>query len=297
MKARHLLLIFSYLFFLNYSYAQEFQIKGLLTEENGLPLAGAIVENLKSKVKVSANFDGEYEITAKTGDTLKFYGSEKLKNCFEVKYFTVSNNENINVEILSKESLKNQLCKNIPKEFYIFIGKRISSETDYSYDECFINMNTNIVAAFEVVEQFYGNLNMKSITFKDSDHASIEPFPYLDTEYSLLFIVKYCDEYYLRYSKKIFETKNDEWALMYHPKNYLEIKGGSSHIETIHFKNKVKIKGRYNPNNLYPEYFDAPYYKQKSNYLKPLMGNYAKDYVALWLENNSEFTNRNANED
>jgi hypothetical protein len=297
MKTRHILIIFSFLVSCNYTYAQEFQIKGLLTEENGLPLAGAIVENLKSRVKVSANFDGEYEIAAKTGDTLKFYGSEKSKNCFEVKYRIVNSDADINLKILSVEGLKQQLCKDIPKEVYIFIGKRINSESDNSYDRCLISPNIHIIANYEIVQQFFGDLNMETIIFKDSDHASIKPFPYLNSKYALLFLLKDCHEYYLWDSKEILKTKEGEWALAYHPDNYSRFKDVSSQLQLIAFKNKVKFKGKYQPNMLYSEFFNESYYVQKGKYLKPLMGNYVKDYVNLWMKNHNEFKNLNLKED
>lgn len=296
MKTRHLLIIVSFLIVSNYSYAQEFQIRGKVISDDTFALPGAIVENLISKEKVATDLDGDYVINAKIGDTLKF-SPEKLENCFEVVYRTVSNDSNINVQILSKAGLKNQLCKDIPKEFYIFIGKRISSESDYSYDECFINMNTNIVADFEIVEQFYGDLNMKSITFKDSDHASIIPFPYLNTRYSLLLIVKYCDEYYLRDSKEIYKTKNGQWAVAYNPKNYSTIKDDTLHLQTINFKSSAKVLPKGYNRKRDSLLLKKPYYENKGIYFKPLMGNYVKDYVALWLENTNELKNLNVKED
>jgi hypothetical protein len=297
MKTRHILIIFSFLVLCNYSYAQEFQISGKVLSDYDLTLPGAIVENLISKEKVITNFDGAYEIAAKIGDTLKFSGSEKLKNCFEVKYRIVNNDADINLQILSVEGLKYQLCKDIPKEVYIFIGKRINSEGDNSYDECFISPNIHIIANYEIREQFYGDLNLETITFKDSDHASIEPFPYLNSKYALLFLLKDCHEYYLWDSKEILKTKEGDWALAYHPDNYSRFKGISSQLQTIPFNKNVKFKGTYQPNKLYSEFFNEPYYVQKGKYLKPLMGNYVKDYVRLWMENSDEFKNLNVKED
>ena len=59
-------------FSIQLSFAQEKKITGTILDSNNLPLAGVTIVVDGSKKGVVSNFDGEYAITAKTGDVLRF---------------------------------------------------------------------------------------------------------------------------------------------------------------------------------------------------------------------------------
>ena len=59
-------------FVVHLSFAQEKTISGTVLDENGLPLPGATVVIQNTTTGVSTDFDGNYSISASSGDVLQF---------------------------------------------------------------------------------------------------------------------------------------------------------------------------------------------------------------------------------
>lgn len=59
-------------FFIQFSFAQEKTITGIVTDGQGLPVPGATISNEVTKQSVQTDFDGKYAIAASVGQKLKF---------------------------------------------------------------------------------------------------------------------------------------------------------------------------------------------------------------------------------
>ncbi|ALJ06090.1 SusC/RagA family TonB-linked outer membrane protein [Pseudalgibacter alginicilyticus] len=66
------LMILIMVFSIQFSFAQEIQITGTISDVNNLPLGGVTIIVDGTSKGVVSNFDGEYLISAKTGDVLKY---------------------------------------------------------------------------------------------------------------------------------------------------------------------------------------------------------------------------------
>lgn len=97
MKAKlnfHLTLVLSMLLSLGVTYAQSKQIKGVVTDQSGLPLLGATVIVQGTTNGTSTDFDGKYVITAELNDILVFSSVG-----YEDKKVTVGSSDTINVTL------------------------------------------------------------------------------------------------------------------------------------------------------------------------------------------------------
>ena len=90
----NLILTLVFAFVIQFSFAQQKNVSGTVSDENGLPLLGATVVISGTTSGTTTDFDGNYKINANTGDVLTFsYVGYQNQN------ITVGNSNNVNVTL------------------------------------------------------------------------------------------------------------------------------------------------------------------------------------------------------
>ena len=90
----NLLLTLVFAFVIQFSFAQQKNVSGTVSDENGLPLLGATVVISGTSSGTTTDFDGNYTINANTGDVLTFsYVGYQSQN------ITVGNSNTVNVTL------------------------------------------------------------------------------------------------------------------------------------------------------------------------------------------------------
>ena len=266
------LLILIFVLVSQISFAQEIIVKGKVVDDYEIPFAGSQVINIRTDEKVITDFDGNYQIIGKIGDTLIFKAYEKVEECFTISKRLVFSKESIEVKLADVEE------EDIPL-----------TEEQLELQEA-----DPTIGEYEIVEPIYGDFSIEnnSIKFNTSEHAYIDSFISNKHKYALLFIRKYCDDkYYLVFHRDIFRTKNNKWAIKYYnPKRSWYFNGMDSienKISDIKFKNaSVRAKNV----DSAKKYLKAPYYKQRGRKFIPLKGFYVDDYFKLWKSSQKEWT-------
>ncbi len=278
------------------SFNQEIILKGNVVDESGFAFAGAQVVNIDSSEKVITDFDGNYSIKGKIGDTLIFKAYEKVEECYTMAKRLVFNDENINVKLFDIEFLSSQYCDSKTKELLVFIGKMSYMKDVFDNGPCADFRNSHGIGKYEIVEEVYGDFSSENnfIKFETSEHAYIDSFIYNKHKYAMLFVRKYCDDkYYLMFHRDIFRTKNNKWAIKYYdPKRSWYFNGMDSiknKVREIQFKNKANVKVKKAELDSAKKYLKVPYYKQKWKKFIPTKGFYVEDYFQLWKSSQKEW--------
>ncbi|MBP92874.1 MAG: hypothetical protein CMC55_02020 [Flavobacteriaceae bacterium] len=288
------LLILIFVLVSQISFAQEIIVKGNVVDDYEIPFAGSQVINIRTDEKVITDFDGNYQIIGKIGDTLIFKAYEKVEECFTISKRLVFSKESIEVKLRELKYINLKDCDIEPKELLVFVGKMNYMHSVFDNSPCADNFNDHGIGEYEIVEPIYGDFSIEnnSIKFNTSEHAYIDSFISNKHKYALLFIRKYCDDkYYLVFHRDIFRTKNNKWAIKYYnPKRSWYFNGMDSienKISDIKFKNaSVRAKNV----DSAKKYLKAPYYKQRGRKFIPLKGFYVDDYFKLWKSSQKEWT-------
>lgn len=275
------------------SSAQEFIVKGNVIDNYGYSFAASQVWNINTQERVTTDFDGNYEIKGKIGDTLLFKAYEKVEECFTIAKRLIYNEENINVKLWELKSLDSNNCDSKPKELLVFVGKMNFMNSIFDNSPCADNRNSHGIGEYEIVEQIYGDFSVESnsIKFETSEHANIDSFIYNKHKYALLFVEKYCDDkYYLIFHRDIYRTREDKWAIRYYdPKRSWYFNGMDSienKVSDIKFKNaSVRVKNI----DSAKKHLKPQYYKQRGRKFIPMKGFYVDDYFKLWKDAQKEW--------
>ena len=104
----HTLLLITFLISSTILVAQN-SVNGLVTSEDGIPLAGATIVNTSTNDAVVSDFDGNYTINASLGDVISYsnvgYQSQevKIRSNFSIDIQLVSSNKLDEVVVLGFE--------------------------------------------------------------------------------------------------------------------------------------------------------------------------------------------------
>ena len=113
-KMKQIMLIFMFVFTAQVSLAQVKTIKGLVSDQNGLPLPGVSIIIQGTKTATQSDYDGKYAIQASTGDVLVFsYIGIKTKTATVAESSTVNvvlteDAQNLNEVVVTALGIKRQ---------------------------------------------------------------------------------------------------------------------------------------------------------------------------------------------
>ena len=268
------------------SSSQEFIVKGIVAGKNGIRLSKPQIINLNRNTHVFANFDGDYSIKVKVGDTLYFKSSTDFKNCYTTAKRIVYNQDSINVELLRKDEVRFKYCQSKSTSLLVFVGK-IDFVREIE-DPCHDVMNDYFIGQYEIIEKVYGVFNKEIgelIKFNFSEHGNIDSFYSNEHKIALIYVERYCDnQYYMVTHRDVLPTDYNRWAINYNPNRkwyYKNIDSLENKMSKIEFQNaSFRVKRQYinEVRKGYPE----PFYKTKGRRFYPVLGFYVEDYFKLW---------------
>jgi TonB-linked SusC/RagA family outer membrane protein len=97
-------------------------VSGLVTTEDGIPLSGATILNIATNEAVVADFDGNYSISASTGDVVSYsyvgYESQEVK---------IGSNLSLNIQLLSSTELDEVVVLGFEKKIRSEITAAVST--------------------------------------------------------------------------------------------------------------------------------------------------------------------------
>ncbi|PNQ72415.1 hypothetical protein C1T31_11515 [Hanstruepera neustonica] len=282
------------------SFAQNVIVKGNIIDSWNSPFAGSQVININSKEKVIADFDGNYSIKAKLGDTLLFKPPKDIENCYTTSERIVFNDSNIDVKLWFLETIRYKFCKTKPRELLVFIGKLkfvkdIHEDVENIFDPslCIEVMNTYGVGQYLIIKEVHGDfLHEKSnILFDISEHGSQHSIISTKPKYALLIVEKYCDDkYYLIHHHALYRSIDNKWVIEY-PNLYPHTKQIDSLVlgNIRYNRRKGIIKTNRKDLDSLRKYLKPPYFLNRGKSFYPAKDYYPEDYFNIWKSNQKEW--------
>ena len=282
------------------SFTQEILVKGNVIDNYELPFPGSQVINLRTNKKAITNFDGNYSIIAKLGDTLKFKAFEKVEDCYTIAKRMVYATNIDEVKLFSLNYLSHNSCKTESKKILAFVGKFKSIKLDdklynneKDLNECSENPKHHGFGRYDIISEIYGDFGNETNTIKFEISESIysRNSIFNNHAYAILIIEKYCSNHYrLLKHRTVYKNLNNQWVIQnpnlysftkefdslgLQPKNYNRKKG----IIRVRKKDVEAIR----------DYFKPPFFIQKGNRFYPAKKYYAIDYFNWWKSSQKEW--------